>query len=177
MAITCSNNIIQHIFNIYCSLYTPAKYFVSNSWNSKNMPLLQIPTTQFSTTIRELNWNKVIIFACCWPDSWVDRPRDRNYKICKFKNTYTQDNKQLFQIIGQIHGAIEYRSFYLVVLLLAGSSRFWNINDSTRSRLDYILYVCIRALVPKTSTDEHLQKSWLSCVYFLRMRTQRYRTI
>ena len=24
-----------------------------------------------------------------------------------------------------------YRSFYLVVLLLAGSSRFWNINDST----------------------------------------------
>ena len=45
------------------------------------MPLLQIPTTQFSTTIRELNWNKVIIFACCWPDSWVDRPRDRNYKI------------------------------------------------------------------------------------------------
>ena len=70
------------------------------------MPLLQIPTTQFSTTIRELNWNKVIIFACCWPDSWVDQPRDRNYKICKFKNTYTQDNKQLFQIIGQIHGAM-----------------------------------------------------------------------
>ena len=61
MAITCSNNIIQHIFNIYstcivvqCCLYTPAKYFVSNSWNSKNMPLLQIATTQFSTTIREL---------------------------------------------------------------------------------------------------------------------------
>ena len=78
---------------------------------------------------------------------------------CKFKNTYTQDNKQLFQIIGQIHGAIEYRSFYLVVLLLAGSSRFMNINDSTRSRLDYIRYICIRALVPKTSTDEHLQKS------------------
>ena len=52
------------------------------------MPLLQIPTTQFSTTIRELNWNKVIIFACCWPDNWVDRPRDRNYKICKFKNTF-----------------------------------------------------------------------------------------
>ena len=105
------------------------------------MPLLQIPTTQFSSTIRELNWNKVIIFACCWPDSWVDRPRDRNYKICKFKNTYTQDNKQLFQIIGQIaigQIAIEYRSFYLVMLLLAGSTRFWNINDSTRSRLDYI---------------------------------------
>ena len=64
------------------------------------------------------------------------------------------------------------------MLLLAGSSRFWkfwNINDSTRSRLDYILYVSIRALVPKTSTDEHLQKSWLSCVYFL--WTQRYRTI
>ena len=100
------------LFNIYstyivvqCRLYTPAKYFVSNSWNSKNMPLLQIPTTQFSTTIRELDGNKVIIFACCWPDSWVDRPRDRNYKICKFKNTYTQDNK-LFQIIGQIHGAM-----------------------------------------------------------------------
>ena len=35
-----------------------------------------------------------------------------------------QDNKQLFQIIGQIHSAIEYRRFYLVVLLLAGSSRF-----------------------------------------------------
>ena len=91
---------------VQCRLYTPAKYFVSNSWNSKNMPLLQIPTKQFSTTIRELNWNKVIIFACCWRDSWVDRPRDRNYKICKFKNTYTQDNKQLFQIIGQIHGAM-----------------------------------------------------------------------
>ena len=107
MAIICTNNIIQHIFKyivVQCRLYTPAKYFVSNSWNSKNMPLLQIPTTQFSTTIRELNWNKVIIFACCWP--WVDRPRDRNYKICKFKNTYTQDNKQLFQIIGQIHGAM-----------------------------------------------------------------------
>ena len=185
MAITYSNNIIQHIFNIYstcivvqCRLYTPAKYFVSNSWNSKNMPLLQIATTQFSTTIRELNWNKVIIFACCWPDSWVDRPRDRNYKICKFKNTYTQDNKQLFQIHKYTNtrcNAIEYRSFYLVVLLLAGSSRFWNINDSTRSRLDYILYVSIRALVPKTSIDEHLQKSWLPCVYFL--WTQRYRTI
>ena len=46
-------------FNIYstyivvqCRLYTPAKYVVSNS---KNMPLLQIPTTQFSTTIRQLN--------------------------------------------------------------------------------------------------------------------------
>ena len=39
-------------------------------------------------------------------ESWVDRPRDKNYKICKFKNTYTQDNKQLFQIIGQIHGAM-----------------------------------------------------------------------
>ena len=62
------------------------------------MALLLIPTTQFSTTIRELNWNKVLIFACCWPD--------RNYKICKFKNTHTQDNKQLFQIIGQIHGAM-----------------------------------------------------------------------
>ena len=124
------------------------------------MPLLQIPTTQFSSTIRELlNWNKVIIFACCWPDSWVDRPRDRNYKICKFKNTYTQDNKQLFQIIGQIaigQIAIEYRSFYLVMLLLAGSSRFWNINDSTRSRLDYILYVSIRALVPKTIQKHQL---------------------
>ena len=38
-----------------------------------------------------------------------------------------QDNKQLFQIIGQIaigQIAIEYRSFYLVMLLLAGSSRF-----------------------------------------------------
>ena len=116
------------------------------------MPLLQIPTTQFSTTIRELNWNKVIIFACCWPDSWVDRPRDRNYRICKYKNTYTQDNKQLFQIHKYTNtrcNAIEYRSFYLVVLLLASSSRFWNINDSTRSRLDYILYVSIRALVPK----------------------------
>ena len=53
-----------------------------------------------STSIRELSWNKVIIFACCWP------PRDRNYKIRKFKNTYTQDNKQLFQKIGQIHGAV-----------------------------------------------------------------------
>ena len=72
----------------------------------KNIPLLEIPTTQFSTTIRELNWNKVIIFACCWPDSWVDRSRDRNYKIFKFKNTYTLDNKQLFQITGQIHGAM-----------------------------------------------------------------------
>ena len=123
------------------------------------MPLLQIPTTQFSSTIRELNWNKVIIFACCWPDSWVDRPRDRNYKICKFKNTYTQDNKQLFQLIGQIaigQIAIEYRSFYLVMLLLAGSSRFRNINDSTRSRLDYILCVSIRALVPKTIQKHQL---------------------
>ena len=27
-----------------------------------------------------------------------------NYRMCKFKNTYTQDNRQLFQIIGQIHG-------------------------------------------------------------------------
>ena len=36
----------------------------------------------------------------------VDRPRNRNYKIRKFKNTYTQDNKQLFQIIGQIHSAM-----------------------------------------------------------------------
>ena len=34
----------------------------------------------------------------------VDRPRDGNYKMCKFMNTYTQDNRQVFQIIGQIHG-------------------------------------------------------------------------
>ena len=34
----------------------------------------------------------------------VDRPHDGNYKMFKFKNTYTQDNRQLFQIIGQIHG-------------------------------------------------------------------------
>ena len=27
-------------------------------------------------------------------------------KIRKFKNTYTQDSKQLFQNIGQIHGAM-----------------------------------------------------------------------
>ena len=33
----------------------------------------------------------------------VDRPHDENYKMFKFKNTYTQDNRQLFQIIGQIH--------------------------------------------------------------------------
>ena len=113
---------------VQCRLYTPAKYFVSNWWNSKNMPLLQIPTTQFSTTIRELNWNKVI-FACCWPDSWVDRPRDRNYKICKFKNTYTQDNKQLLQIVGQIHGAIEY-----TVLLLAGCQALADFETSTIQR-------------------------------------------
>ena len=46
----------------------------------------------------------------------VDRPSDRNYKIRKFKNTYTQDNKQLFQIIGHSNtrcNAIKYRSFYL----------------------------------------------------------------
>ena len=42
----------------------------------------------------------------CGVDLTVDRPRDRNYKIRKFKSTYTQDNKQLFQIIGQIHGAM-----------------------------------------------------------------------
>ena len=36
----------------------------------KNLLLLQIPTAQFSTSIRELNWKKVIIFACCWPNSW-----------------------------------------------------------------------------------------------------------
>ena len=80
----------------------------------------------------------------------------------KFKNTYTQDNKQLFQIIGQIHGAMLLNIDLFTLsccLILAGSSRFCNINDSTRSRLDYILYVPIRALVPKTSTDEHLQKS------------------
>ena len=47
-------------------------------------------------------------------------------EITKYANlrTHTQDNKQLFQIIGQIHVATEYRSFHLVVLLLAGSSRF-----------------------------------------------------
>ena len=37
-------------------------------------------------------------------DLTVDRPHDGNYKMFKFKNTYTQDNRQLFQIIGQIHG-------------------------------------------------------------------------
>ena len=34
------------------------------------MQLLQVPTTKSSTSIRELNRNKVIIFACCWPDIW-----------------------------------------------------------------------------------------------------------
>ena len=53
------------------------------------MPLLQIPTTQLRVV-----------------DLTVDRPRNRNYKIRNFKNTYTQDNKQLFQITGQIHGAM-----------------------------------------------------------------------
>ena len=66
------------------------------------MQLLQVPTTKSSTSIRELNRNKVIIFACCCLT--VDRPQDGNYKMFKFKNTYTQDNRQLFQIIGQIHG-------------------------------------------------------------------------
>ena len=66
------------------------------------MQLLQVPTTKSSTSIRELNRNKVIIFACV--DLTVDRPHDGNYKMFKFKNTYTQDNRQLFQIIGQIHG-------------------------------------------------------------------------
>ena len=29
-------------------------------------------------------------------DLTVDQPRDRNYKIRKFKDTYTQDNKQFY---------------------------------------------------------------------------------
>ena len=33
-----------------------------------------------------------------------DRPRDRNYKICKFKNTCTQDNKQQDACTG-VHSA------------------------------------------------------------------------
>ena len=48
----------------------------------------------------------ILVLVVDLSDSWVDRPRDRNYEVCEFKNTYTQDNKQLFQIIGQIHGAM-----------------------------------------------------------------------
>ena len=54
------------------------------------MQLLQVPTTK-SSNLRVV-------------DLTVDRPHDANYKMFKFKNTYTQDNRQLFQIIGQIHG-------------------------------------------------------------------------
>ena len=67
------------------------------------MQLLQVPTTKSSTSIRELNRNKVIIYLRV-VDLTVDRPHDGNYKMFKFKNTYTQDNRQLFPIIGQIHG-------------------------------------------------------------------------
>ena len=45
--------------------------------------------------------------------------------MCKFKNTYTQDNRQLFEIIGQIHRKNKMllnRYFYLVVLLASSSS-------------------------------------------------------
>ena len=68
------------------------------------MQLLQVPTTKSSTSIRELNRNKVINKYVRVVDLTVDRPHDGNYKMFKFKNTYTQDNRQLFQIIGQIHG-------------------------------------------------------------------------
>ena len=59
MAITCSNNIVN-IYSTYivvqCRLYTPAKYFVSTVMKlQEHAVILQIPTTQFSTTIRELN--------------------------------------------------------------------------------------------------------------------------
>ena len=70
--------------------------------------------------------NKRLVLLCIFPDPHdsshrgsralatrlrvvdlaVDRLRDKYHKICKFTNTYTQDNKQLFQIIGQIHGAM-----------------------------------------------------------------------
>ena len=73
-------------------------------------------------------------------------------EITKYANIRTHIRKIInnyFKYTNTRCNVIEYRSFYLVVLLLASSSRFWNINDSTRSRLDYILYVSIRALVPK----------------------------
>ena len=58
-------------------------------------------------------------------DLTVDRPHDGNYKMFKFKNTYTQDNRQLFQIIGQIHGKmlLNIDLFTLSCVWLAGSSR------------------------------------------------------
>ena len=58
------------------------------------MPLLQIYTTQFSTSIPcEYTCIKLKQSDNICVDLTVDRPRDRNYKIRKFKNTYTQDKR------------------------------------------------------------------------------------
>ena len=77
-------------------------------------------------------------------------------EITKYANlrTHTRKINNYFKYTNTRCNAIEYRSFYLVVLL-----QILKHNDSTRSRLDYILYVSIRALEPKTSIDEHSQKS------------------
>ena len=58
--------------------------------------------------------------------------------------------------------SIEYRSFYLVVqdvVLLPCQQDVADFETSTRSSLDYILYVSIRALVLQTLTNEHTQKN------------------
>ena len=47
------------------------------------MQLLQVPTTESSTSIRELNRNKVIIFACCWP---VAKPARQFGHAMQFKS-------------------------------------------------------------------------------------------
>ena len=57
-------------------------------------------TNSYDTILNDYTWIKLkqsdnICVLLTW-----------QLKICKFKNTYTQDNKQLFQIIGQIHGAM-----------------------------------------------------------------------
>ena len=63
------------------------------------MQLLQVPTTKSSTS-KPKQSDKYLRVV----DLTVDRPHDGNYKMFKFKNTYTQDNRHLFQLIGQIHG-------------------------------------------------------------------------
>ena len=63
----------------------------------------------YNTILNDYTWIKLkqsdnICVLLTWQLSWpTSRQKLQNMQI---KNTYMQDNKQLFQIIGQIHGAM-----------------------------------------------------------------------
>ena len=78
-------------------------------------------------------------------DPTVDRPRDRNYKMCKFENTYTQDNRQLRDEKSLLYNLYYIDRFYIRSITLRPRiicrSIFWQCNMQFQTEVNEISLV------------------------------------